>query len=89
MQTVSEKPNVICLMGPTASGKTALAIELVRRGGFQIVSVDSAQIYKGMDIGTGKPSAEALKATLIRRLIFAAMLAEKSLAFWPRVICRC
>ncbi len=51
---------VICLMGPTASGKTALAIELVQRFPMDIVSVDSAQIYRDMDIGTGKPDAATL-----------------------------
>jgi tRNA dimethylallyltransferase len=53
-------PNVICLMGPTASGKTALAIELAQQRNFQLVSVDSAQVYRDMDIGTGKPDAETL-----------------------------
>lgn len=48
-------PLAIFLMGPTASGKTALAIDLVQRLPCQIVSVDSAQIYRGMDIGTAKP----------------------------------
>lgn len=70
MQNASDKPNVICLMGPTASGKTAMAVELVRRGGFQIISVDSAQIYKGMDIGTGKPSAEVLAVAPHRLISF-------------------
>ena len=60
MNASANKPNVICLMGPTASGKTALAIDLLKQHPFQIVSVDSAQIYKQMDIGTGKPD----KATL-------------------------
>ena len=45
------------LMGPTASGKTALALELAARFPVEIVSVDSAQVYRGMDIGTAKPSA--------------------------------
>lgn len=48
-------------MGPTASGKTQLAIELVKRFPFEIISVDSAMVYRGMDIGTAKPSAEILK----------------------------
>ena len=48
-------------MGPTASGKTNLAVELVRQHPFEIISVDSAQIYRGMDIGTGKPRKETLK----------------------------
>lgn len=48
-------------MGPTAAGKTQLAVELVRRFPFVIVSVDSAMVYRGMTIGTAKPSAEILK----------------------------
>ena len=50
----------IFLMGPTASGKTALAIELCQRFPCEIISVDSALVYKGMDIGTAKPTAEEL-----------------------------
>src|SRR5262245_4950436 len=42
-------------MGPTASGKSALALELAQRSNGEIVSVDSAQVYRGMDIGTAKP----------------------------------
>jgi tRNA dimethylallyltransferase len=49
-------------MGPTASGKTAVATVLARHLPCEIISVDSAQIYKGMDIGTAKPGAEALAA---------------------------
>jgi len=48
-------------MGPTASGKTGLAVELVQQYPFQIVNVDSAQIYQHMDIGTGKPTQEILE----------------------------
>ena len=51
---------VFCLMGPTASGKTGLACELVSAYPFEIISVDSAMIYRGMDIGTAKPSKEEL-----------------------------
>jgi tRNA dimethylallyltransferase len=54
------KPNVVCLMGPTASGKTGLAVELAENHNFEIISVDSALVYKGMDIGTAKPDAELL-----------------------------
>lgn len=49
---------VITLMGPTAAGKTALAIELCQALNTEIISVDSALVYKGMDIGTAKPSAQ-------------------------------
>jgi len=44
-------------MGPTASGKSALALELAERFGGEIVTVDSAQVYRGLDVGTAKPSA--------------------------------
>lgn len=60
MSGSSHKPWAIFLMGPTASGKTALAVELVQRFPMEIISVDSALIYKGMDIGTAKPDAELL-----------------------------
>jgi len=54
----SSLPQAIFLMGPTASGKTDLAIKLAEECRCEIISVDSALIYKGMDIGTAKPSAE-------------------------------
>lgn len=47
-------------MGPTASGKSDIALELCRKHPFEIISVDSAQIYQGMDIGTAKPDASVL-----------------------------
>jgi tRNA dimethylallyltransferase len=54
-------PPAIFLMGPTASGKTGVAVELVRHLPCEIVSVDSALVYRGMDIGTAKPDAATLK----------------------------
>jgi len=57
-----DRPLVILLMGPTASGKTALAVDLVQRFPCDIVSVDSAMAYRGMDIGTAKPGPEELAA---------------------------
>jgi tRNA dimethylallyltransferase len=51
---------VVLLMGPTASGKTDLAVALTERLPMDIVSVDSAMVYRGMDIGTAKPDAEIL-----------------------------
>lgn len=53
-------PPAIFLMGPTASGKTALAIELVHHLPCEIISVDSALVYRGMDVGTAKPDAAEL-----------------------------
>lgn len=52
---------VICLLGPTASGKTDFAIDLVKRFPLEIVSVDSAQVYRQMDIGTAKPDVQVLE----------------------------
>ncbi len=60
MQTDTAYPPAICIMGPTASGKTELAVELVERLPLEIISVDSAMVYRGMDIGTAKPDAEIL-----------------------------
>jgi tRNA dimethylallyltransferase len=48
----------IALVGPTASGKTAAAIAIAQRIPLEIISIDSALVYRGMDIGTAKPSAE-------------------------------
>jgi tRNA dimethylallyltransferase len=53
-------PPAVFLMGPTASGKTGLAVELCERFPLEIISVDSALVYRGMDIGTAKPDAETL-----------------------------
>lgn len=50
-------PLVVAIMGPTASGKTAAALEIARHIPSEIISVDSALVYRGMDIGTAKPSA--------------------------------
>ncbi|GAA4871537.1 tRNA (adenosine(37)-N6)-dimethylallyltransferase MiaA [Ferrimonas pelagia] len=55
-----QRPLAICLMGPTASGKTDLAIALRQQLPVELISVDSALIYQGMDIGTAKPSADEL-----------------------------
>lgn len=57
----ADKPTAIFLMGPTAAGKTDLALSLVEAGGCEIISVDSAQVYRGMDIGTAKPDAATLR----------------------------
>ncbi len=61
---------IICLMGPTASGKTQLAIDLLQYFPFEIISVDSAMVYRGMDIGTAKPDAVTLQQAPHRLIDF-------------------
>ena len=56
-----EKIPVVAVLGPTASGKTALAVELARSRRGEVISADSMQIYRGMDIATAKPSPEEKK----------------------------
>ena len=56
------RPRYIALAGPTASGKTAAALAIVQQHAVEIISVDSALVYRGMDIGTAKPSAAELAA---------------------------
>ena len=51
-----EKQKLVVICGPTASGKTALAVDVARRFGGEVVSADSMQVYRGMDIGTAKPT---------------------------------
>lgn len=55
-----DKPLAVAIMGPTASGKTAAALEIARHLSCEIISVDSALVYRGMDVGTAKPSAAEL-----------------------------
>ncbi|HZX27717.1 MAG TPA: tRNA (adenosine(37)-N6)-dimethylallyltransferase MiaA [Telluria sp.] len=56
------KPLVVAIVGPTASGKTAAALAIARERPVEIISMDSALVFKGMDIGTAKPTAEELAA---------------------------
>ena len=62
------KPIIICLMGPTASGKTQLAVDLVQHFPMDIISVDSALVYRGMDIGSAKPTPDVLEVAPHRLL---------------------
>lgn len=59
--THDDRPRVVFILGPTASGKTAAASALHAAGEGEVISVDSAMIYRGMNIGTAKPSAEELR----------------------------
>lgn len=60
---MSDQPLAIFLMGPTASGKTDLAVDLAARFPCDLISVDSAQVYRGLDIGSAKPGPEVLAAS--------------------------
>jgi len=51
---MSEKPKIVVILGPTASGKTALSIKVAQKIGGEVISADSRQVYKGLDLGTGK-----------------------------------
>jgi len=62
MTTRSNKPLVVAIMGPTASGKTGAALAIAADRPAEIISVDSALVYRGMDIGTAKPTAAELAA---------------------------
>lgn len=57
-QTNGKKPKLVVILGPTASGKSALAVDLALRFNGEVISADSRQVYRGMDIGTGKITEE-------------------------------
>ena len=61
-QLSNKRPLAVAIMGPTASGKTAAALAIAQQVPCEIISVDSALVYRGMDIGTAKPSKEELAA---------------------------
>ena len=65
---MSAPPPVIAVVGPTATGKTALAVALAQRLGGEVVNADSMQLYRGMDIGTAKPDL-AERAGVPHRLL--------------------
>lgn len=68
MNPRGDLPGAVCIMGPTAAGKTAAAFALAEHHDIEIISVDSAMVYRGMDIGTAKPSAEE-RGRLPHRLV--------------------
>lgn len=73
---MSNKPRLIVIGGPTASGKTAVSVRLCQKIGGEVVSADSMQIYRGMDIGTAKPTAEEMKG-IAHHLLSVAEPEEK------------
>lgn len=75
MLMAAAEPPVVCLMGPTAAGKTDLAVALAETGAFELISVDSVMVYRGLDIGSAKPGPAVL-ARAPHRLIDIADPAE-------------
>ena len=71
---------MICIVGPTASGKTSLSIRLAKELSGEIISGDSMQIYKGMDIGTAKPTVEEMDGVVHHMLSIAAPSENYSVA---------
>jgi tRNA dimethylallyltransferase len=82
------KKQAILLMGPTASGKTDLAVSLCKRFPCDIISVDSALVYRGMDIGTAKPDAATLERTPHRLIDFLDPEESYSAGDFVRDACR-
>ena len=68
MSSIEQNPPVLMILGPTASGKSAAAMALAQRRAIEIISVDSAQVYRDLNIGTAKPS-EAERAAVPHHLI--------------------
>jgi tRNA dimethylallyltransferase len=66
---MENKQPLIIILGPTASGKTKLAIDLATKINGEIISADSRQVYRGMDIGTGKDFADYLESKIFIWLI--------------------
>lgn len=74
------KPLIFAVVGPTASGKTALGVEICKKLGGEVISCDSMQIYKGMDIATAKPSAEEMQGIPHHLIGFVDPVCEYSVA---------
>ena len=72
--------NMICIAGPTASGKTALAVELAKELGGEVVSCDSMQVYRSMDIGTAKPTKDEMQGIVHHMLDVAEPWEEFSVS---------
>jgi len=72
---MADRKKLLAIVGPTASGKSALAMEMARKTGAQILSADSMQVYRGMDIGTAKPT-RAERAEVVHHLIDAVEPSE-------------
>lgn len=86
---MGEKINAVAVAGPTASGKTALAASLAKKFGSEVISADSMQIYKGMDIGTAKPTADEMMGVPHHLLGFAEPDEKFSVASFKDMAGKC
>ena len=82
-------PKVVCVVGPTASGKTKMGVALARRFGGEVVSVDSMQIYRGMTVGTAAPTAEEMEGIPHHMIAVADPTESWSVARYVREADRC
>ena len=82
-------PKILVICGPTASGKTALAVELALRHHGEVVSADSMQIYRGMDIGTAKPTREEMRGVPHHMLDVADPEEDFSVARYVDMAAKC
>jgi len=86
---MNKLPRILCIVGPTASGKTGLAVELCRLFGGEVVSADSMQIYRGMDIGTAKPTRDEMGGIPHHMLDAASPFEDYSVARYVEEASRC
>jgi len=82
-------PDALVLTGPTGSGKSALAIELAKRLGAEIISMDSMAVYRGMDIGTAKPTPEQRQEVPHHLIDVLDPWESGSVAWWVKQAARC
>lgn len=82
---LAETKELLCVVGPTASGKSDLALAIAERVGGEIISADSVQIYRGFDIGSGKPTAEDLARAPHRLVSTHEPLDAIDAATWARL----
>lgn len=82
-------PKILVISGPTASGKTRLAVELALRHGGEVVSADSMQVYRRMDIGTAKPTPEEMRGIPHHMLDVADPEEDFSVARYVEMAARC
>ena len=86
IQNKIQQAEVVAIVGPTASGKTALSIELAKKYNGEIINGDSMQIYKGLDIGTAKITAEEMQGVPHHLLSFKEPTESFSVADYQKLV---